>query len=62
MEQSDIVISQKQARIFARAIYKSVSAYIHTHQLEYEQFLLEEKGEMANENDENQSTHRPKGV
>ena len=48
MEQFDIVISQKQARIFARAIYKNVSAYIQTHQQEYEQFLLEQKGEDAN--------------
>lgn len=44
MEQSDTVISQKQARIFARAIYKNVAAYIQTHQKEYEQFLLEEEG------------------
>lgn len=55
MEQSDIVISQKQARIFARAIYKIVSVYIQTHQQEYEQFLLEQKGENAN--DENQSSY-----
>lgn len=60
MGQTDIVINQKQARIFARAICKDVSAYIHAHQLEYEQFLLEEKGEDAN--DENQGTHRSKGL
>lgn len=60
MGQTDIVISQKQARIFARAICKDVSAYIHAHQREYEQFLLEEKGEDAN--DENQSTRRSKGL
>lgn len=60
MGQTDIVISQKQARIFARAICKDVSAYIHAHQREYEQFLLKEKGEDAN--DENQSTHRSKGL
>lgn len=60
MGQTDIVINQKQARIFARAICKDVSAYIHAHQREYEQFLLEEKGEDAN--DENQSTHRSKGL
>ena len=40
MGQTDIVINQKQARIFARAICKDVSAYIHAHQREYEQFLL----------------------
>lgn len=60
MGQTDIVINQKQARIFARAICKDVSAYIHAHQREYEQFLLEEKGE--NVNDENQSTYRSKGL
>ena len=49
MGQTDIVINQKQARIFARAICKDVSAYIHAHQREYEQFLLEEKGEDAND-------------
>ena len=60
MEQSDVVISKKQAQIFARAIYKNVSAYIQTHQEEYEQFLLEEKG--ADANDKDQSTHRSKGL
>ena len=60
MEQSDIVISQKQARIFARAIYKNVPAYIQTHQQEYEQFLLEQKG--VDEYEEDQSTYRPKGL
>lgn len=49
MEQSDVVISKKQAQIFARAIYKNVSAYIQTHQEEYEQFLLEQKGNDAHE-------------
>lgn len=60
MGQTDIVINQKQARIFARAICKDVSAYIHAHQREYEQFLLEEKGEDANDKD--QSPHRSKGL
>ena len=55
MGQTDIVINQKQARIFARAIYKNVSAYIQTHQQEYEQFLLEPKGEDAA--DETQSSY-----
>lgn len=56
MEQSDITISPIQARIFARAIYKSLSAYIQTHQQEYEQFLLlEQKGN--GEHEENQSPH-----
>lgn len=56
MEQSDIVISPKQAKIFARVIYKSVSAYIQTHQQEYEQFLLlEQKRNDAHE--ENQSPY-----
>ena len=60
MGKTDIVINQKQARIFARAICKDVSAYIHAHQREYEQFLLEEKG--ADANDKDQSPHRSKGL
>ena len=60
VEQLDIVLDQKQAQIFARAIYKNVSAYIQTHQEEYEQFLLEEKG--ADANDKDQSPHRSKGL
>lgn len=56
MEQSDIIISPKQAKIFARAIYKSVSAYIQTHQQEYEQFLLlEQKGN--GEHEQSQGTY-----
>ena len=60
MTQADLYISEKQARIFARAIYKNVSAYIQTHQKEYVQFLLEQKG--VDEYEENQSTYRPKRV
>ena len=37
------------AKIFARAIYKNVSAYIQTHQQEYEQFLSKQKGNNADE-------------
>ena len=44
MEQLDIVLDQKQAKVFARAIYRDVSAYICAHKEEFEQFLLEEKG------------------
>lgn len=56
MEQSDITISQIQARIFARAIYKNVSAYIQTHRQEYEEFLLlEQKGN--GEHEQNQSPY-----
>ena len=43
MEQLDIVLDQKQAKVFARAIYRDVSAYICAHKEEFEQFLLEEK-------------------
>lgn len=55
MEQTNIKISEKQARIFAHAIYKSVSAYIQSHQEEYKQFLLEQKGDDTHE--KNQSAH-----
>lgn len=60
MEQLDIVLDQKQAKVFAKAIYRDVSAYIQSHREEFEQFLLEEKG--ADENDEDQSPHRSKGL
>ena len=60
MEQRNIVLDQKQAKVFARAIYREVSAYICAHKEEFEQFLLEEKG--ADANDEDQSTHRSKGL
>ena len=62
MEQLDIVLDQKQAKVFARAIYRDVSAYICTHKEEFEQFLLllEEKG--ADANDKDQSPHRSKGL
>ena len=55
MEQLDIVLDHKQAKVFARAIYRDVSAYIWRHRKEYEQFLLEQKGTDAHE--ENQSSH-----
>ena len=60
MEQLDIVLDQKQTKVFARAIYRDVSAYIWSHRKEYEQFLLEQKGTDAHE--ENQSPHRSKGL
>ena len=60
MEQLDIVLDQKQAKVFAKAIYRDVSAYIQSHREEFEQFLLEKKG--ADENDEDQSPHRSKGL
>ena len=60
VEQLDIVLDQKQAKVFARAIYRDVSAYICTHKEEFEQFLLEEKGTDANDKD--QSPHRSKGL
>ena len=55
VEQLDIVLDQKQAKVFARAIYRDVSAYICTHKEE-----LEEKG--ADANDKDQSPHRSKGL
>lgn len=46
MEQPDIQISDQQARMFARAIYRDIYAYIRSHQEEYEAFLLQaESGE-----------------
>ena len=45
MEQIKVIISEEQARIFARAIYSNISAYIQEHQEEYQQFLLQEEKE-----------------
>lgn len=41
MEQIKIVISEEQARVFARAVYRNVSAYIQAHQEEYKEYLLQ---------------------
>lgn len=60
MEQLDIVLDQKQAKVFTRAIYRDVSAYICAHKEEFEQFLLEEKGEDTS--DEDQGPYRFKGL
>ena len=51
MAQYEIKISQAQSRIFARAIYSDVIAYIETHQEEYQKFLAEESEDtLKNEN------------
>ncbi|MEG0692623.1 MAG: hypothetical protein RR444_06030 [Oscillospiraceae bacterium] len=43
MEQNKLNISTDQAKVFARAIYTNISAYIQDHQEEYQKFLLEEE-------------------
>lgn len=59
MAQAQFQISQAQSRIFARAIYADITAYVAAHQEEYQEFLRQEE---MNGVSENQSTYRPKGV
>lgn len=54
MALEEFQISQAQSRIFARAIYKNISAYIEAHQKEYQEFLKQEELTDAREN---QSSH-----
>lgn len=54
MVQATIQISQMQSRVFARAIYTDIAAYIEAHQEEYQKFLNESESE---ETDEVESTH-----
>lgn len=42
-------ITQTQSRIFARAIYADILAYVETNQDEYRQFLLESECEKNSE-------------
>ena len=59
MAQEQFQISQSQSRIFARAIYADISAYVKAHQEEYQEFLRqEEKGSDR----EDQSAHRSKAL
>lgn len=59
MAQEQFQISQAQSRIFARAIYRDIAAYVNAHQEEYREFLRQEA--MSDDN-KNQSTHRSKGL
>lgn len=45
----DVVMNQKQAKLFAVSIYAGVKAYLQTHRSEFEQWLQEqpESGESA---------------
>lgn len=38
----DIVMNQKQAKLFAVSIYADVKAYLQTHRPEFEQWLQEQ--------------------
>lgn len=58
MAQEQFQISQAQSRIFARAIYADITAYVEAHQEEYLEFLRQEE-----KNDrKDQGTHRSKGL
>lgn len=59
MAQEQFQISQAQSRIFARAIYADIAAYIEAHQEEYLEFLRQE--EIKNDR-KDQSPHRSKGL
>lgn len=50
MAQKQFQISQAQSRIFARAIYNDISAYIEAHQKEYQEFLKQEETQDGGEN------------
>lgn len=54
MAQEQFQISQEQSRIFARAIYADITAYVEAHQEEYRKFLRQEE---MNSVSENQSSH-----
>ena len=43
MDKDKIPIDRFHARIFARAIYRDIGAYIQMHQDEYKTFLCEQK-------------------
>lgn len=53
MAQDELKISPSQSKIFARAIYSDVAAYIQAHQEEYQKFLQEED---LHDEKENQGT------
>ena len=57
MADSNIKISRERARMFAYAIYRDITAYIESHQEEYQKFLLEED----TLNGKDKVAHRPKG-
>ena len=59
MAQEQFQISQVQSRIFARAIYADIAAYVEAHQEEYREFLRQEA---LNSDNEDKSPHRPNGV
>lgn len=54
MEREDYCISREQCRIFARSIYKDISAYIQQHKAEFEKYVREEK---ENENPKEEKGH-----
>ena len=56
MADSNIKVSRERARMFAYAIYRDITAYIASHQEEYQKFLLEED----TLNGKDKVAHRPK--
>ena len=56
METVNIRIDDNQAKIFARAIYSDITAYIEFHQDEYQRFLLKQEKEMKGDT-EDEGTH-----
>ena len=55
----EIIVNENQAKIFARSIYIDISAYIQSHQKEYQEFLLQQE---ECKNGENKSTYWFKGI
>lgn len=56
MADKEMKISRERARMFAYAIYRDITAYIESHQEEYQKFLLEED----TLNGKDKVAHRPK--
>lgn len=56
MGNEELQIDKAHAKIFARAIYRDIAAYIDSHQEEYQAFLREE---MEAQYAKTKTTHRP---
>lgn len=49
MEKQKVQIDKAHAKIFARAIYKDIAAYVQSHKAEYQKYLEEEEREENND-------------
>ncbi|HWQ41592.1 MAG TPA: hypothetical protein VN456_06105 [Desulfosporosinus sp.] len=49
MEQDKVQIDEAHAKIFARAIFNDIAAYVQSHPEEYQKYLEEEESEDNND-------------